>query len=1444
MTTQTTRQRLIAMLAATVLLCGGAAQAATLTWEGDGGGSGDDHSWNDKDNWGGTAPGYYDTLNITTTDTIDNVYRNAAGNTYYHGDTWRGTVHLNQGTITIDDDFCSGNTAVFNIGDGSGTADAVVNVTSGGYWQFDRHGNGTYRVNIKTDGQLNATGTGYFRNYGGHGGRKWIINVQGGSITSAAAWNMSDGSGYDANTLNLTNGGTVDVGAVTVHEEVIDFADTSSTSFTAKFGASFTNLAAVNTALGTTFKASGGGTLQTRDNSDGTFTVGIDLLDGTLTSYADGNWNTPGSWELDGGGAGNTQPPTADYATIVGAHTVTMAADGQAYSLQVDDAAGAVQVNSGRELTITAAVDIDQGSMTIDGTLSAATVNVAAGGTLDAPGTINADEVNTAGTTSLTGGGTVGTVTVTGGITTLSTPDINTLNVDGGEAVVGPTGLTTVTDLNVGPGGTVTAAGNLTAGDENLGGTINITDADISATTGTVTLNGTTLNSAGTVNVTGDVKISGGPDLNVSSGHLTISVPIGAAAPPVNPQAYYSFDNAADPGNDDSGGSADAALNNPVWVGGGKVGGALEFDSNDYANAVLNVSETAYAAAMWFRADADNRGIFSVHTTPTSGDCDRHIYLTGGNIGARIWNDETITTSGLNLADGEWHHVVHTYGGTEGGQKLYIDGQPEASGSKANSDYNWQSSITIGFSNDGANDWFDGLIDEVYLYDRALTAADAEALYNAGQGAGGAFGDLTMAAGAHLSLNSDGSGQASFQNIAAGDGAVVNGNVTGLGSVEPGFSVGTLNVHGNYTQAAGSTYVWEADTGGADRIAVTDGDLDASAAWNLEVTPLDHSLDLNQVLMSRTDTGGAAESTIGPPTAGTVSVALADNVYADLYDVSSASVGTSGDTIVLTGVTQNNRTVSHGGIWGNDGDWDNLAPDATKASVVAGGTVTAAAGGTAKDIAVAGGDLDVTAGTLTVSNNVRIGAGSELLVQGNGTPGSTHVSVGNEAKVYAGGTLHLKDGGTLGSAVRILDQGTLKTTGDMDMPDNVDLDLNSTLHVAGGTLTVGAGISVLLQDDFNDNSIDPAKWNVVLPRGGSSVTETGGRMRFNDRGYLNTAQQFDPTASGGLKITGVWQIGTDDFLQLLTRSDGTPGGSYSETNNGVELYVHSRNNTFQIRGRGGATVTGAVNGTLPGGMADGKTFYFELIDDGANLWATLTEAGNPTNTATATATCVVDMPTDLIVFHNREGGGGRVSFLDDVLITSGGAPILDYGNLVVDAGATLVNAAGGTLSFNDVSGGGTIQSDIEIRGTASPGDSPGDLTVTGDLTMADRSSLAWELGPGGGDTLDVGGALTFAGDWSLVLKDLGGAADLLDKFYLFAGFTGHSGIIVPTVDPGMVGPNWDVSGLIFDVDGGGLYMTGLSVTPGVTVIPEPMTMLAVGLGIASLGGYVRKRRRA
>ena len=168
--------------------------------------------------------------------------------------------------------FGSGDSGVFNIGDAlltGGLPDAIVNVSSAG-WQFDRHGDGTYTVNIREDGQLSGT----FQSFGSQPNRKWVVNVDGGSMTSTAAWNMSDGLGNDANYLNLAKGGTVNVGAITVHEEVIHFQDATSASFTAAYGASFANIAAVNAALGTTFTPSGARTLTATDNGT-SFTVAI-----------------------------------------------------------------------------------------------------------------------------------------------------------------------------------------------------------------------------------------------------------------------------------------------------------------------------------------------------------------------------------------------------------------------------------------------------------------------------------------------------------------------------------------------------------------------------------------------------------------------------------------------------------------------------------------------------------------------------------------------------------------------------------------------------------------------------------------------------------------------------------------------------------------------------------------------------------------------------------------------------------------------------------------------------------------------------------------------------------------------------------------------------------------------------------------------------------------
>ncbi|MCH8922780.1 MAG: lamin tail domain-containing protein, partial [Planctomycetes bacterium] len=71
-------------------------------------------------------------------------------------------------------------------------------------------------------------------------------------------------------------------------------------------------------------------------------------------------------------------------------------------------------------------------------------------------------------------------------------------------------------------------------------------------------------------------------------------------------------------------------------------------------------------------------------------------------------------------------HVVVTY--RNGKACIYVDGQLVASGNKANSDFNWQQRLNIGFSNDAAGDYFRGQIDDVSIWSDALDEQQIQAL--------------------------------------------------------------------------------------------------------------------------------------------------------------------------------------------------------------------------------------------------------------------------------------------------------------------------------------------------------------------------------------------------------------------------------------------------------------------------------------------------------------------------------------------------------------------------------------------------------------------------------------------------------------------------------------------------------------------------------------------
>jgi len=95
----------------------------------------------------------------------------------------------------------------------------------------------------------------------------------------------------------------------------------------------------------------------------------------------------------------------------------------------------------------------------------------------------------------------------------------------------------------------------------------------------------------------------------------------------------------------------------------------------------------------------------------------------GGGQVVEVWG-------ATNVKDGAWHHVVATFDASlaSGNQKLYVDGALEGSTDNSSPIAPTSESIAIGRSPVYGN--FAGLIDEVMLYDRALTAAEVDAGYH------------------------------------------------------------------------------------------------------------------------------------------------------------------------------------------------------------------------------------------------------------------------------------------------------------------------------------------------------------------------------------------------------------------------------------------------------------------------------------------------------------------------------------------------------------------------------------------------------------------------------------------------------------------------------------------------------------------------------------------
>ena len=228
---------------------------------------------------------------------------------------------------------------------------------------------------------------------------------------------------------------------------------------------------------------------------------------------------------------------------------------------------------------------------------------------------------------------------------------------------------------------------------------------------------------------------------------------------------------------DSSDNGNDGTIHGATWAT-GKVGGALSFGGSD-ADYVEIPNESDYdlagavSYAVWIKMDPASQTWAGVvtkgdHMNLQRSDGTSHLVWQTKDYPGTISQYQLDETD--NVVDNQWHHVAVTFDGSQ--KCIYVDGalsnSAAATGTINTTDY----AILIGKNGAAAGHAFKGLIDDVRIYDYALSLAEVDALYTAGSSG------VTAPVVAGLAAS----------NVTT-DAARLNGDITSTGGENPSVTV-------------------------------------------------------------------------------------------------------------------------------------------------------------------------------------------------------------------------------------------------------------------------------------------------------------------------------------------------------------------------------------------------------------------------------------------------------------------------------------------------------------------------------------------------------------------------------------------------------------------------------------------------------------------------------
>lgn len=410
-------------------------------------------------------------------------------------------------------------------------------------------------------------------------------------------------------------------------------------------------------------------------------------------------------------------------------------------------------------------------------------------------------------------------------------------------------------------------------------------------------------------------------------------------------------------------------------------------------------------------------------------------------------------------------------------------------------------------------------------------------------------------------------------------------------------------------------------------------------------------------------------------------------------------------------------------------------------------------------------DVDVLgSGTITLGNTTSVGSGSMLLWENTtGSPKTFDRDIVFNAVHSNGGTLAI--GSFAGDTVYT---GTMTLNGGVGTPETHQFFAQS-----GSTLQLGDGTNQAITDYAR-----PAGRQLVITKGGSGTTI------LENVGYTFT----------NVPSSTIWQIGTGTqnginntvaapYFDGAVRETGT-SGSNSLTDYFIRLAggVLETNGDF-TRSLGTAGNTSVGWSTGGGGFsAHGAPLFVNIGGVSTSyIWASsanFVTADNPLIFGSETANNVVTFENgislngavrEIRVIDNPDSSADRAVISGSLTGAGGsagiqktGAGILELigthtytGQTIVSAGTLLVNASltgsgAVTVAVGATLGGeGTIAGATTVNGILAPGNSPGLLTFSSDVTLTSTSTSVFEItGITRGteyDAVNVANQLTYGG---------------------------------------------------------------------------------------------------